>query len=1023
MARDMLRVQATSVAFEFVFSTSGRVLSIRRTRLTPAFLEMCMCLKDHLDKKDRIQNTSSLEHSLDFEEDILEAEVQDNEAIPLFDEEITLDEAASEAMSNGSGRGVSSGGGQSSLNYLFGSGDEPKPSKGNAKTPASAPATRVHVVGITEPTPKPATSVTPPDIAKQVLAGFKSSKLNNFAIKNSNKGVTAYEITVVNETNDETALSSTSDDQEYTYAYSYSYRRQDESGELDNGRVSLLDAWVTGHGSPYYPVDNRVVAVRNVDVLPRCPMLCLLLFLAWSWVTICRVAPCASYASRGAVAACSLWILLGVGLGPIVYCAARACGLLPDRNAIIKDSPEGKIGMYTRFIEFANYRVPLSKFLLCVLEYYQIKLSQLSVIGVAKIDALVCPLSTSWFSSTSVVKDPLPVDEAVDLPCVELLNENRTLIRKYPETFLCFVGLSRSFTEIDVRPTLLHDNDEEMGLLDFVKSVDPFKVKVGERTLAENEVPLINETEDRVISPSLQTISLVDHTIQDELNVNSGKRRKRVAFVSGSPPAKKARTEGIVISDSRPSTAGKSSMALRRLIRQGEQAAIGSGSAAAATEDVTSSFVTPTPERALEDAPCDNVRTRPPSGRFVVLSSGSVDIDIPATSQAVLLVSSSQAGTSVPVAESSGDGHPLSAPELETGTLVTNNARVDNHVTCQNLLDHVTSPGYWAMLCNQHDAGFLDRFNINSAQHVCMVSELHLGYEHEIMTREKYEKRFTDSAALVQQRDAEVAKLKAKLEKLESEAAEVEELRKRVSDLEATIAVKFGKAASLIAQNSGLLEKVSALDLERDGLKGQVVGESKMQEEFLSHQEAAERRFAERAAELDARITDVRRDIDNDLYPHMLTAIAGRRWVVGHGFRLVVHKCARSFEIHFALGKVILMAINKGIQEGLEAGVVHGRAGRSLAQIEAYDPEVEGKIKDSPIALIMSALTLKDDQGNTDTTPEFARFQPSLDQVVVPIYSESGFVDREMLLSDAIPAIHQSAESRGLCPPSSSAPG
>ncbi|GKA71985.1 zinc finger BED domain-containing protein RICESLEEPER 2 [Tanacetum coccineum] len=70
MARDMLSVQATS---------------------------------DHLDAQDRIQNTSSLEHSLDFEEDILEVEVQDNEAIPLSDKEITLDEASSEAMSNRSG--------------------------------------------------------------------------------------------------------------------------------------------------------------------------------------------------------------------------------------------------------------------------------------------------------------------------------------------------------------------------------------------------------------------------------------------------------------------------------------------------------------------------------------------------------------------------------------------------------------------------------------------------------------------------------------------------------------------------------------------------------------------------------------------------------------------------------------------------------------------------------------------------------------------------------------------------------
>nr|GFA18407.1 transposase (putative), gypsy type [Tanacetum cinerariifolium] len=175
----------------------------------------------------------------------------------------------------------------------------------------------------------------------------------------------------------------------------------------------------------------------------------------------------------------------------------RVCGFLfvefPDWNATIKDTLAGKIGMYTCFIKFANYRVPLLKFLLYILEYYQIHLSQLSVIGAAKeisrdllvfyglsrsfIDTNVRPTllhdndegtrivatahrplfslsdercehvsrsSRLWFpfrSGTSVVKDSILVDEAVDLPCVELLNENRTLIRKYPETFLCFVVL------------------------------------------------------------------------------------------------------------------------------------------------------------------------------------------------------------------------------------------------------------------------------------------------------------------------------------------------------------------------------------------------------------------------------------------------------------------------------------------------------------------------------------------------------------------------------------------------------
>nr|GEV07554.1 zinc finger BED domain-containing protein RICESLEEPER 2 [Tanacetum cinerariifolium] len=103
MAMDILSVQATSVAFEFAFSTSGRVLSIQKTRLTPASLEMCMCLKDHLDAQERKQDKSTIETPVDFEEEILDAEVQANEAIPLSDEEIALNAASSEGSMSGPG--------------------------------------------------------------------------------------------------------------------------------------------------------------------------------------------------------------------------------------------------------------------------------------------------------------------------------------------------------------------------------------------------------------------------------------------------------------------------------------------------------------------------------------------------------------------------------------------------------------------------------------------------------------------------------------------------------------------------------------------------------------------------------------------------------------------------------------------------------------------------------------------------------------------------------------------------------
>nr|GEU45324.1 hypothetical protein [Tanacetum cinerariifolium] len=58
-------------------------------------------LKDHLDAQERKQDKSTLETSVDFKKEILDAEMQANEAIPLSDEEIALDAASSEGSMSG----------------------------------------------------------------------------------------------------------------------------------------------------------------------------------------------------------------------------------------------------------------------------------------------------------------------------------------------------------------------------------------------------------------------------------------------------------------------------------------------------------------------------------------------------------------------------------------------------------------------------------------------------------------------------------------------------------------------------------------------------------------------------------------------------------------------------------------------------------------------------------------------------------------------------------------------------------
>nr|GEX81888.1 hypothetical protein [Tanacetum cinerariifolium] len=209
---------------------------------------------------------------------------------------------------------------------------------------------------------------------------------------------------------------------------------------------------------------------------------------------------------------------------------------------------------------------------------------------------------------------------------------------------------------------------------------------------------------------------------------------------------------------------------------------------------------------------------------------------------------------------------------------------------------------------------------------------------------------------LFAQRDAEITALKTRLERAEHEAVEVVSIRGHVYKMEAMVVVKSQEVETLGKQNAELLSK-------------EVVGEAKLREDFKSFQDVEARHFEQKSAELDSRIADVRHDIDNDLYHHMFIAIAGRRWILSHGVRLAVMKCAQSDECRSALGKVIYLAVDQGIQEGLEAGFEHGRSGRSLAQ------------------------------------------------VTIPIYSKSGSVSGEILLSEVVPTIRAAAERRGLCPP------
>nr|GFA29152.1 hypothetical protein [Tanacetum cinerariifolium] len=262
--------------------------------------------------------------------------------------------------------------------------------------------------------------------------------------------------------------------------------------------------------------------------------------------------------------------------------------------------------------------------------------------------------------------------------------------------------------------------------------------------------------------------------------------------------------------------------------------------------------------------------------------------------------------------------------------------------------------------------------NVNLARQVAMGSQLRLRFEQEAKLLRKFVAQVARQDKRIQARELEIKNLEALLE-TEAETKRVAEgknaeLMQELEDVRAQF-------SDLKVSNEHMSQQVAAL-------QEQISGEEKLKAAFEEFKRYEDDRVEQRCAELDARLDALSIDFDEELYPHMLTAIAGRRWVIGHGLRLAMMKCAESLEMRQAFVDVVSAGVAKGMSEGLKHGVEHGRTQLELESIEAYDPEAEAKfvaalqslkdlkyplldqpegLKDAPMDVIMAALYLESD--------------------------------------------------------------
>nr|GFA47904.1 hypothetical protein [Tanacetum cinerariifolium] len=144
-------------------------------------------------------------------------------------------------------------------------------------------------------------------------------------------------------------------------------------------------------------------------------------------------------------------------------------------------------------------------------------------------------------------------------------------------------------------------------------------------------------------------------------------------------------------------------------------------------------------------------------------------------------------------------------------------------------------------------------------------------------------------------------KLDEEIKSLRVVEAKVHVLHNQKKNLETLLEAKIHMKKVVEAKNVELAKELESLRVQFSNL--QVINNQLSQK---------------RCVKMDARLDKLSVDFDDEIYMHMLTAIAGRRWVTGHGLHLAVMKCAESPELRQVFVVVVSARLVKSMSEGLK---------------------------------------------------------------------------------------------------------
>ncbi|GKE12377.1 hypothetical protein Tco_1415928, partial [Tanacetum coccineum] len=620
-------------------------------------------------------------------------------------------------------------------------------------------------------------------------------------------------------------------------------------------------------------------------------------------------------------------------------------------------------------------------------------------------------------------------------------------------------------------PRFLHKNGKEMDIFAFIHTPDPTKVKIVEREQNEDEplllattigrtVPLLSVAPDRAKS---ELEASVDRLFDKS---GSGNQAKQGDF-AGVGEGANIQPVVVVVAPVQPRCQGKRKYV--RLFAGAVLNAEVRVTAIPTLPFVTVS-VSSMPEREAGDHTDSvaepNLRTIGASQRFVISSDSShhsgptiaeAEVDSLARSSVPIMMTVTTVALTVDPtldAKEKSVKPSLFSTDSSLGGGANPHTGVFSDVTgsyflvggiCTVIDPNTDLQKVYVPQWSVTNGSRLDDVHVYARQ-MCLSVKVRMRAEYNVKERRRLKCAVEEQGELLKARDREIEDLKAQLLLREAEAAKAIRLRAEASNFE-TVEKSLRDETNAIKERNVILEKErNALDVKVSELETSVAGNERelidlnalvtfvrsqndnlvnqletsssgLQEKVTVYENCMDRleKFqddrmkvvSDKFDKLHTDFVEMALHLEEKFYPHLLTTISGRRWLLTQGMELTVIKCLNLPEYFSALGAAIGKAIEKGMQYGLSAGITHGREGRVLTDVAAHNPSEEvdyiaalqrlqnvnfpllrelKSSKDASIKAVMNILRLE--ESLTDKLG-LEELQPNVDQLMVPIYHSS----------------------------------